>query len=48
MVDKIIDKINDQNQQYHGRQDHQYKEVRLEQLEDKIMILRPSSVSKLL
>ena len=41
MVDKIIDKINDQNQQYHGRQDHQYREVRLKQLEDKIMILRP-------
>ena len=29
MVDKIIDKINEQNQQYHGRKDHQYREVRL-------------------
>ena len=29
MVDKIIDKINEQNQQYHGRKDYQYREVRL-------------------
>ena len=29
LEDKIIDEINDQNQQYHGRKDHQYREVRL-------------------
>ena len=28
LEDKIIDKINGQEQQYHGRQHHQYREVR--------------------